>query len=64
VDRLPRPGDAGPEAPGPKRRLYTDGRVREQWLIDPVDRSAVVGTASEERRLGAGDALTSPLLEG
>ena len=41
-----------------------DRRVRELWLIDPVDRSAVVVTASEERRLGAGDALTSPLLEG
>jgi Uma2 family endonuclease len=49
---------------GPKRGLYMRGDVRELWLVDPAERAAVIVTTSAERRLAAGDELTSPLLPG
>ena len=49
---------------GPKRGLYMRGGVRELWLVDPVERSAVSVTASAERRLATDDELSSPLLPG
>jgi Uma2 family endonuclease len=49
---------------GPKRRAYLQGGVSEVWLIDPADRAATIITAADERRLGAGEQLTSALLPG
>jgi Uma2 family endonuclease len=49
---------------GPKRRAYLKGGVQEIWLVEPADRTAIVITAAEERRLGADEQLTSPLLPG
>jgi Uma2 family endonuclease len=49
---------------GPKRGRYLGAGVRELWLIDPADRSAVIATASGEKRLRAPEELTSPLLPG
>jgi Uma2 family endonuclease len=49
---------------GPKRRVYMEGGVRELWLIDPAEGTAVIASSSGERRLSARDELTSPLLEG
>ena len=41
-----------------------DGGVRELWLIDPAERTALIATPPRERLLGVGDRLTSPLLPG
>jgi Uma2 family endonuclease len=49
---------------GPKRALYLRAGVRELWLVDPAERAAVIITAPAERRLGAGDELSSSLLPG
>ena len=49
---------------GPKRSQYLAAGVRELWLIDPADRTALIATASAERRLSTGDELTSGLLPG
>jgi Uma2 family endonuclease len=60
---IPPPGATG-ERPGPESRLYMDGGVRELWLIDPAERTALIATPPRERLLGVGDRLTSPLLPG
>ena len=49
---------------GAKRGRYLGSGVRELWLINPADRSAVLATASGEKRLRAADELTSTLLAG
>ena len=40
---------------GPKRGRYLRAGVRELWLIDPAGRSAVLATASGEKRLRAAE---------
>ena len=52
-----------------KRQVYAEAGVREYWVVDPRDDTAMVlelqGNGYVERGvLGAGDALTTPLLPG
>lgn len=50
---------------GPKRRSYVQAGVREQWLIDPAARAAlIVDGADRERELAEGHELTSAVLPG
>jgi Uma2 family endonuclease len=56
---------------GRKRELYEQHGVRELWLVDPSRRTVLACRRSgpgrgfdQERKLGAGEQLTSPLLPG
>ncbi len=49
---------------GAKQRRYLAGGVRELWLIDPADRTALVVTAPGQQRLAGGDVMRSALLPG
>lgn len=50
---------------GPKRRAYLRAGVREQWLVDPIARTAlVVGVRGGERTVPAGGRLRSEVLAG
>jgi len=50
---------------GPKRRAYLRAGVREQWLLDPVERTALVIGASGDRQAVIGAAeLRSDVLTG
>ena len=52
-----------------KRRVYAEAGVREYWVVDPRHDTVMLlelrgGQYAERAILGAGDALTTPLLRG